>query len=480
MTPNIRTLYDPRSLATTLAYMLQNVEYGPGAYLHWLWRTRDFSRVMYRRELDMTHRARLLRLCVLCGSTLQIIIGLALLVLSHWFHVANGILVGLILVLSYPVVWAHVIVVPLWIAHELLVKPQQARLVATSQRSFAKFAGPKIAIAGSYGKTSMKELLSTVLSEGLHVATTPANKNVAVSHAQFARTLQGSEDVLIIEYGEGRPGDVARFVATTQPTHGIITGLAPAHLDQYKTLHAAGEDIFSLANYLHGNHVYVNADSPAVTPFRKKAYLAYSVTGALGWRVSNVKVAITGTDFMLTKGKQKLALHSHLLGRHQVGPLSLAAALGIELGLTASQVEAGIAKALPYEHRMQPYKLGEAWIIDDTYNGNLEGVRAGTALLAALPAKRKLYVTPGLVDQGIETQRVHEEMGRLIAQAQPDIVILMRNSSTPYIQAGLEAGMFKGTLHLEDLPLEFYQNLNQYVVTGDVVLMQNDWTDNYA
>lgn len=129
---------------------------------------------------------------------------------------------------------------------------------------------------------------------------------------------------------------------------------------------------------------------------------------------------------------------------------------------------------------MQPYQLNDAWVIDDTYNGNIEGIRAGTELLAALPAKRKLYVTPGLVDQGRETENVHRQMGELIAAANPNVVVLMQNSVTKFIRSGLEAGKFKNELRLESNPLNFYTNLNHFVAAGDVVLMQNDWPDNYA
>jgi UDP-N-acetylmuramyl pentapeptide synthase len=129
---------------------------------------------------------------------------------------------------------------------------------------------------------------------------------------------------------------------------------------------------------------------------------------------------------------------------------------------------------------MQPYQLQGAWVIDDTYNGNLEGIRAGTVLLAELPAKRKIYVTPGLVDQGAEKERVHKEVGRLISEAQPDMVVLMRNSVTGYIEEGLKAGGYSGEVRIETQPLEFYTNLSHFVATGDVVVMQNDWTDNYA
>src|SRR5665213_3582687 len=139
---------------------------------------------------------------------------------------------------------------------ELSTKPKEASLINESASIFANHPGIKIAVAGSYGKTTMKELLKTVLSEGLKVAATPANKNVSSSHAYFAAKLKGDEDILIIEYGEGAPGDVARFARITQPTHAIITGLAPAHLDQYKTLQAAGKDIFSVADHLNGKHVY--------------------------------------------------------------------------------------------------------------------------------------------------------------------------------------------------------------------------------
>jgi UDP-N-acetylmuramoyl-tripeptide--D-alanyl-D-alanine ligase len=189
---------------------------------------------------------------------------------------------------------------------------------------------------------------------------------------------------------------------------------------------------------------------------------------------------LKSTSFDLCKGKRTIALQSGLVGRHQIGFLSLVATLGLQLGQTTEQIQAGIAKTKPFEHRMQPYQLGGAWIIDDTYNGNLEGLRAGTALLAELPASRKIYVTPGLVDQGDQAERVHVEAGRLIAAAQPDIIVLMQNSVTKFIQTGLAKAGFDGEVRIEVDPLEFYTNLNLLVAAGDLVLMQNDWTDNYA
>jgi len=88
---------------------------------------------------------------------------------------------------------------------------------------------------------------------------------------------------------------------------------------------------------------------------------------------------------------------------------------------------------------------------------NLEGMKAGLSLLKDLPAKRKLYVTPGLVDQGDLAAKVHNELGRLIATSSVDVVVLMDNSVTKYIIEGLKAGNYKGETLVEEDPLAYYQ-----------------------
>jgi UDP-N-acetylmuramyl pentapeptide synthase len=128
---------------------------------------------------------------------------------------------------------------------------------------------------------------------------------------------------------------------------------------------------------------------------------------------------------------------------------------------------------------MEPKKLHGAWVIDDTYNGNSDGVKAGLELLKNSKAKRRIYVTPGLVEQGGKTKQVHEAIGRQAAES-ADMVVLMKNSVTDFIVSGLEKAKFKGEILTIDDPLEFYTNLEHFVAAGDVVLMQNDWTDNYV
>lgn len=475
-------LYRP-TYVRTLVYMMQSTEYQADTYLHWYWRTGSFATVMYRRHLIMSRPARALLLILWLWIGLQLAAGAWLLVRAFQLHEIAWYTAGLAVAVSYPLVVAHGAVVPLLLGRWLVVGPRQRQAIRRSAEIFARHPGIRVAIAGSYGKTSMKELLATVLGSGLVVAASPGNRNVPIAHAAFAASLQGDEDVLLVECGEAQPGDITRFVHQLQPTHGIITGLAPAHLDGYKSLAAAGRDIFSLALAVPKGQLYVNGDSSETKPFLDKHMQTYGHQGALGWNVSKVKVGVRGTSFVMSKAGDRSRqhhVHSPLLGRHQVGPLVFAAALAMELGVDDGTVMAAIARAAAFEHRMQPYQQHGAWIIDDTYNGNLEGVKAGTALLAELPAKRKWYVTPGLVEQGRESQANNRQVGELVAAAKPDIVVLMRNSAEPSIRSGLEAAGFKGDIRTEHDPLAFYTNLQHFVAAGDVVLMQNDWTDNYA
>lgn len=472
------SLYSLR-LPLYMIYMLQQVEYDPAKFNQWFIRlihdNKAISTVMTRKKLVLTKRALLL---LLAASVLSLITSIAfVLYVVKYFHWA---IIGLVLLLALPQLFRIFMSLLAWLAHSLIIVPQRKRLLTEARGIFARHKGVKIAVLGSYGKTTMKELLATVLGEGKRVAATPGNMNVSVSHGKFARSLSGDEEVLIVEFGEGEPGDIERMSAMLRPDYAILTGLAPNHLDRYSSLQAVAQDLLSIYDFVGADKVLVNGESAMLRPFIKKSANTFSSSGALGWETSKLKVTIEGLSFKLKKDGKTITVVSRLLGRHQTGPLALVAALATELGLKVDDIEAGLKKTDSFEHRMQPRPMHGAWLIDDTYNGNLEGMQAGLALLSELPAKRRWYVTPGLVDQGAETERAHQELGKAIAGAQPDIVVLMDNSVRPIIERAMEDNGFKGELRIEANPLEFYTNIEHLVAAGDVVLMQNDWTDNYA
>lgn len=465
------SFYHPK-LPIFLVYMLQQVEYNPHKFLKWVARLPDLTKVMHRQTLVWTTKAKLL--VVVISLFLTIYLGLAILQL---IFVPQNAILTIIFAPFLVILLTYMMILAAWLNIE---EPRRSKLLRQSTKLFKLHPATKIAILGSYGKTTMKELLHTVLSEGKLIAATPGNKNVPVSHAVWIRKLSGDEDILLIEYGEGAPGDIKKLAKLTQPDFGIITGLAPNHLDEYKSLNEVAKDLLSLANFVKKKNIFINSESPAFEKYDTSEMVSYNAESALGWKIENVVVDYTGVSFTMKKNKKVIKAKSGLLGRHQVGPLAFTVALADKFGLTPAQIEAGLLKTQPFEHRMQSRLQHGAWIIDDTYNGSLEGLRAGLQLLEDLPAKRKIYVTPGLVDQGAETERVHLEVGELIGRANPDRVVLMQNSTTQYIIKGLEASNYQGDLHIEADPLNFYTNLEHIIAAGDLVVLQNDWTDNYA
>ncbi len=454
-----------------LTYMLQQFEYNPGKFLEWIASYPNLFKVQKRGKLHFTSRAKLM---------------VAAAYLSWGFVLIAGVMAAylqtkplLLLILLAPAASALSLLLITLVLQAVIVNPRQNREIHAAKAKLAKSSAQRIAVMGSYGKTTMKELLVTVLSEAKKVAATPGNKNVLISQARWVnQNVQGDEDILIFEYGEAGPGDIAKLAGFSAPSMAVVTGLAPAHMDAYPSLEAVADDFAAIQGVVSPENTFVSGGNELLRQKIKGNY--YDENGLGDREVTNANVDFSGTSFTLTNGDKTLQLKTGLLGKHQIGPITAAVVIALRLGLTNEQITAGVAATQPYEHRMQPRHLHGAWIIDDTYNGNIEGMRAGLELLKSLPGKRKIYVTPGLVDQGNETERVHAELGALIAAARPDQVVLMQNSATSFMQAGLQKGGFKGEIKVEVNPLEFYTNLDHYLAAGDVVMLQNDWPDSYA
>lgn len=295
----IWTRYTPNYLKTIL-YMLQSSEYHVGDYLVWFNRTVNFRAVMKRRKLDVTRKTQLLASVLVLITAIVIITGIFLLLSS-----VNTVqfLVGILVVGLTPWIIAYAIVIPLWIGTVFIQAPRERRMINRARQIIAQHPATRIAIAGSYGKTTAKEVLLTVLSEGKKVAATPGNMNTPIGICRFVDQLDGDEDILIFEFGEARVGDVKELSELTQPDIGIITGINEAHLSTFKTLDRTVRTIFELYDYLGKKPLYANIESILVRDHikGKDAINQFGHSGTAGWVVSGAKVSVHGTEFSIQK-----------------------------------------------------------------------------------------------------------------------------------------------------------------------------------
>ena len=491
--------YHPRYVRS-LVYMMQASEYRVRDFLRWFWRVRDFLHVEQRKELFMTSKSLL---CLAVGyGFLFILYALAIAVLVWgiaWWQYP----VFLLIILTSPFILVCVVSVFLIIVN-FLQQPIEYVITRQVGQKLAGHRGLKIAIAGSFGKTSMREILKAVLGIGRKVAAPPESYNTPLGISRFVRTLKGDEDVLIFELGEYYPGDVRRLCRLIRPDIGVITGVNEAHLERFKDIERTRKTIFELADFLHekplspciasekggngmntgatfGVKVYINGENATARKYTRARDVLYSRAGTGDWRVEDAKTDLNGSSFILRSDSRTIRAHSALLGLHHVGPLAVAADVASRLGLPTGQIEDGIVKTKPFDHRLEPKTNAQGvTILDDSYNGNPDGVRAVIEFLSSLKGARRWYVTPGLVEMGKKKEEVHKEIGRELSRAGIEKVILIRNSVTPFIERGLQEGKYCGEVMWFSKALGAFAALPNFTVKGDVVLLQNDWPDQYA
>lgn len=471
----------------SLLYMLQASDYRIRDYLRWYNRTIDFRNVARRRQLDWTPKAIVLAvILVLLALAGVAYVGL-LFVLALTTGDAPAWARFAIWLIALPFAIAYAVTVPLLLGQALVQKPLEIWLTRKARQKLSAHRATKIAIAGSYGKTTFKEILAMVLSGGkrtqgqsLSVAATPGNKNTPLGISRFADTLTGKEDVLIFELGEYYPGDIAELCRLINPDIGVITGVNEAHLERFRKIERTIGTIFELAEYLKDKPVYVNGENEYAAQTADKRHILYNRHGAGPWKAGRPATGLAGTRFALIKGQVKLNVKTELLGLHQIGPLAAAAAIASQLGLKPKQIAAGLGKTKPFEARLQPVVQPNGVVyLNDGYNGSPDGAAAAIDFLAGLKRHRRMYVTPGLIEMGPRTEEVHQAIGQHLAKT-ADVVALVRNSVTPSIAAGLLKGGFTGELLWYDDALDCFAALPALTKPGDVVLLQNDWPDSYA
>lgn len=351
-----------------------------------------------------------------------------------------------------------------------------------------------IGITGSYGKTTMKEVLSEILGIKFNVVSTFENQNTPIGIARkILKDVDDSTEVFIVEMGEYVKGDVEKICKLTPPDISIITGINEAHLERYLTMENAISTKFEIVENMNkGGLILLNADDELTLKNYKRfikdkkiEWFTSSQSSLSNFRVesSQLNTSQLGLNFTLKDldFDREISFKTGFLAEYVIGNVIAGLIIGKSLGMNENEIKLGVSKIKPVEHRLEPSLLdSDIILIDDTYNGNSNGIKEGLKLLSKFSGRRKVYVTPGLVETGELTRDIHLEIGKDLAGI-ADLVVLTRNSVTPFIEEGLlKSGFKKENIIWFNSSKETYSNLRSFINHGDVVLMQNDWSDNYS
>lgn len=343
----------------------------------------------------------------------------------------------------------------------------------------------RVGITGSYGKTSTKFILGTILQEKYRVLVTPSSFNTPMGVTRVIREqLRPEHEVFVAEMGARHVGDIREMCQLVHPTLGLLTSVGPQHLETFGSIEKVAATKNELIECLpEDGQAYFAADGGwcevLYAQCRKPKTLAGLKEGA-PFCAKDISVSPSGTSFTLVTPQGEIPCVSPLLGKHNVQNVVLCAAAAQGLGLSLEQIASGIAKLEPVEHRLQLiHGAGGVTVIDDAFNANPEGARASMEVLSGFPGRR-VVVTPGLVELGEEEAERNRALGRQIAAA-ADIALLVGKEKRvqPLFEGLEEAGFPKANAHRMENLDQATAFLAQNGRPGDVVLFENDLPDNY-
>ena len=342
----------------------------------------------------------------------------------------------------------------------------------------------KIGITGSYGKTSTKFILGTLLMEKYNTLMTPSSFNTPMGVTRIVREqLKAEHEVFIAEMGARHKGDIAELVELVHPTVGVLTSVGPQHLETFGTIEVVADTKYELIAGLPANGAaFFAADGAICESLYEKTTLDKTLAGLephAKVRARDIAVSNEGSSFTLVCEQGEVRCTTPLLGRHNIQNAVLCASVALHLGLTLEQVASGMSKLEPVEHRLQLIKgAGGVTVIDDAFNANPAGAKAAMEVLGAFPGRR-ICVTPGMVELGAEEKMLNHEFGKQMAAACDIAVLIGIKRTEPIYEGLLEAGFEADNVLRVNTLAEATDFINKVSRAGDVVLFENDLPDNY-
>jgi UDP-N-acetylmuramoyl-tripeptide--D-alanyl-D-alanine ligase len=301
---------------------------------------------------------------------------------------------------------------------QIEVRDTRRALGALAKAWRATFAVPVVAVTGSTGKTTVKELIGGILSVSRAICVTQGNLNNDVGVPLTLLTLADEHDALVVELGANHAGEIDYLARLAQPTVAVITNAAAAHLEGFGSVAGVAAAKGELLDHLpRAGTAVLNADDPFRGDWRARAPCEFKLTfgfssGADCRVIGEPRYAAAGSEFtMRLPDGEDLEVWLPLLGRQNVANALAAAAAAQAAGASVDDIAAGLARAAPVSGRLLalPAKCG-ATLIDDSYNANPASVRAALDHLASLGGRR-ILVLGNMAELGPTAQELHRQVG---------------------------------------------------------------------
>jgi len=348
------------------------------------------------------------------------------------------------------------------------------KFAATYRRGFDL---PVVAVGGSNGKTTVKELVASVLSQKLATLWSEANFNNDIGVPLTLLRLEKSHQAAVLEAGTNHPGELAPLVKMIQPKLGVITNIGREHLEFFGDVVGVAQEEGRLAELLPADgKLFLNGDSEWTEQIAKRTrakVVRVGVGEKNDWRAKGIRLDKNGVTFRVEAPKAEFngEYRINLLGRHQVTNALFAVAVGEELGLGRPAVRDGLAKCQPPKMRLQFWEAGGVRVLDDAYNANADSTIAALETLCDLPLQgRRVAVLGDMNELGAHSEAAHAEVGRRAAELGIGQLFVIGKMAPVTAKAARDAGLNR-VIEFADVEAAM-KAVKSFLRAGDVVLLK--------
>jgi UDP-N-acetylmuramyl pentapeptide synthase len=332
-----------------------------------------------------------------------------------------------------------------------------------------------IGVSGSFGKTTTKELLVSMLSQGLRGTGNPESLNVLPEVAKTLLRVRPGHDFCVAELSEGQPGALDAPLALFRPQVGVVTVIGNDHLDEFASRDQVAHEVEKLVAAIPVNGTAVlNADDPHVLAMAKTCkggVITFGTSAAAKLRASDVSSNWPERlTFTLEYGAQQLQVRSQLCGEHWLPSLLGAIGAGLAIGLTLPECAAKIGKVLPFTGRMQPVAMpdGVTFLRDD-FKGSLWTIPPAIDFVRNAQATRKIMVIASPTHSGPDAEKAYLGVAEQAATVADQTILVGRAGATVH---SLLAENLKPSVHAFTGVREIADYFDTLLESGDLVLLK--------
>ena len=341
----------------------------------------------------------------------------------------------------------------------------------------AGFAIPLVAIGGSNGKTTTKEIVASVLRQKLATLKSEASFNNDLGVPLTLLRLNRQHQAGVLEVGTNHPGEIAPLVRLIQPEYGVITSIGREHLEFFINLEGVAREQGWLAELLpETGKLFLNGDSDWTEQIAKRSRAPVVKVG-LGsgnlWRAARVRPDKQGLTFEVEAPEASYAgeYRLNLVGRHQAVNALFGIALGRELGLSRPEIERGLADCTAPRMRMELWESNGIRVLDDAYNANADSMAAALQALHELPCKgRRVAVLGDMAELGAQSEAAHQEVGRRAAELGVAQLFAVGKMAAVIARGAREAGLSRIFEFAEVEPAAMA--IKRFLKEGDLLLLK--------